>query len=205
MVQAIPAVIGAGAAIYSANKQSAAMKKARNQYAAQEAASQARLAPYQQVGLGANRQIQNDLANGTLGGSFMPTDLSSDPGYQFRLAQAAQARDRLQSARGNIFSGQALKEADRQTQGLAAQEYQDAYNRWLQTQQNRYNILSGQQRVGLGAAGGQNDLSMDLGLMTAASTLGRQQSENQGLGTVAGLASSAYTNYLDQKEGLTAY
>jgi hypothetical protein len=65
---------------------------------------------------------------------FEPGDLTQDPGYQFRLQEGQQAIDRSLGARGNLFSGQALKAAQEYGQGLADSTYNDAYTRYLQQQ-----------------------------------------------------------------------
>lgn len=81
--------------------------------------------------------------------TFSPGDLTQTPGYQFSLNQANAAGDRKDAATGNYYSGAALKESQDRAAGLASQTYNDAYNQFLQTQQQK-----------LGAAGsiaGQND------------------------------------------------
>lgn len=67
------------------------------------------------------------------GFSFSPGDLTQDPGYQFNLEQGNQAADRANLARGNYFSGEALKEAQKFGQGLADNTYNTAFNRALQS------------------------------------------------------------------------
>ena len=62
-------------------------------------------------------------------------DFEADPGYKFRLEQGMKAIEGSAAARGGLFSGgtgQALQEFG---QGLAAQEYGDAYRRF-QDQRN---------------------------------------------------------------------
>lgn len=174
------AVVGGGASIAGANKQKKAIERARREQAAAAAAAQERLAPYQEQGEYATQQIREGLDTGTLGGSFTPNDYLEDPSYQFQMQEGQQALDRLQSARGNLYSGQAIKESQKFSQGLASQAYQDAYNRWLQTQQNRYNILQGQQQTGYGAAGGQNVIGINEGNNAAQATMARRAAQDQG-------------------------
>lgn len=66
------------------------------------------------------------------GFEFTPGDLTADPGYQFRLTEGNRAADRANLARGNFYSGQALKEAQAFGQGLADTTYNTAFNRALQ-------------------------------------------------------------------------
>ena len=63
---------------------------------------------------------------------FNPGDLTQDPGYQFNLAEGNRAADRANLARGNYFSGEALREAQQFGQGLADNTYNAAFNRALQ-------------------------------------------------------------------------
>jgi hypothetical protein len=62
---------------------------------------------------------------------FGAGDLVLDPGYKYRLAESERALERLQSVRGNLFSGGALKAAGRNVQDMASQEFGNAYNRAL--------------------------------------------------------------------------
>jgi len=80
------------------------------------------------------------------GGDFRkPFDMSqfeADPGYQFRLGEATRGADRAMAARGLTNSGTALRELSRVNQGMASDEFQNAYNRWAQERQAQYNMLS---------------------------------------------------------------
>jgi len=191
---AVPALLSAGAGLLGANKQKKAVERGRREQAAAAEAAQARLEPYQEQGEYATGQIREGLETGTLGGSFTPQDFDEDPGYQFQLEQGEQGLGRAQSAKGNLYSGQALKEASRFSQGLAKQSYQDAYNRWLQTQQNRYSQLSGQQQTGYGAAGGQNVIGINEGQNAADATMAKRAAQDQGTSQALG----AGLNFMNQ-------
>lgn len=58
-------------------------------------------------------------------------DLTEDPGYAFRLAEGIKALNRTSAAKSGIFSGSALKAAERFGQDYASQEYGNAYQRAL--------------------------------------------------------------------------
>jgi len=95
----------------------------------------------------------SQLANLTRpGGELMRTygadDFQADPGYQFRLSEATRGADRSMAARGLTNSGTALRELSRVNQGMASDEFQNAYNRWMQQRQNQYNMLSGLANTG---------------------------------------------------------
>jgi hypothetical protein len=83
---------------------------------------------------------------------FGTSDFEADPGYAFRLQEGLKALDRTAAMRGKMISGQALKAAGRYGQDMASQEYQNAYNRYNTNNLNRYNMLAGQQNVGMNAA-----------------------------------------------------
>jgi hypothetical protein len=69
---------------------------------------------------------------------------------------------------------------------LASQAYQDAYNRWLQTQQNRYNVLQGQQSTGYGAAGGVANIDLAQGQQAADATMARRRAQDEGTSIALG-------------------
>lgn len=134
------------------------------------------IAPYLQTGNAANASLMDALGlsgntgadnYGALTKEFNPTDLTDEPGYRFQLQQGNQALDRANAARGGYFSGAAMKAAQDYGQGLAGQTYKDAFNRDLQTKQNLYNQLAGQQGVGYNAAGNMASLFGDYGNIKA--------------------------------------
>ncbi len=168
---------GNRAADTATNYQTSGMQSAQNE-----------LKPYADSGTQANTALQNQLSSGALGGNFTPGDLTQDPGYQFKLAQGQQALDRRASGPGGggYFSGQALKEAQNYGQGLADQTYNDAYNRWLQQQQNTYNILSGQQKLGYDAAGNIGNYAAGIGNANANNTILKENNTNKGIASFLG-------------------
>ena len=75
------------------------------------------IAPYTQAGGIAQQQLAERLQAG-----FDPSNLASDPGYQFRLQEANRALDRRLAAGGSLESGRALRAAQELGQSFAAQE-----------------------------------------------------------------------------------
>lgn len=145
----------------------------KKQLLAAQGKAERAFAPYQQTGIQSNQMLAGELASGDLGGDFTPGDLTQDPGYQFRLQEGQKALERSLAARGMGSSGAALKAAQEYGQGLADQTYQNAYNRWLQQQQQRYGMLSGQSGQGLNAAGQLAGVYNDTGNINANSTLAK--------------------------------
>jgi hypothetical protein len=62
--------------------------------------------------------------------NFGAADFQADPGYAFRLSEGMKALDRTAASRGGLLSGATLKGAQQYGQGLASQEYQNAFNRY---------------------------------------------------------------------------
>lgn len=102
-------------------------------------------APFREAGLtGTNMllsQLQGPYGSAKFGGvagydpasamkNFGASDFQTDPGYAFRLSEGMKALDRTAAARGGLLSGATLKGAQQYGQGLASQEYQNAFNRY---------------------------------------------------------------------------
>lgn len=100
------------------------------------------LDPYRVTGEEANAQLRNLMAPG---GEFnrAPTleELQLDPGYQFRLQEGMKLLQQSAAARGGALGGGALKEITTYGQGAASQEFQAAFNRFRQTQADRFGRL----------------------------------------------------------------
>lgn len=153
------ALTGANAAKEAAATQAAAVDRA-NQLAYQMYGEQKALqAPYREAGITAQNRLMDVLGlSGNTGAAdygiankqFTPSDLTTDPSYQFRLGEGLKALDRQAAARGGLISGGALKAAQEYGQQSASQEYQNAFNRY---QTNRSNLL---QPLGNLVATGQN-------------------------------------------------
>ena len=73
---------------------------------------------------------------------FSASDFQQDPGYQFRMDEASKALERSSAARGGLTSGRFMKELMRQNQGMASEEYNNAYNRFNADRDRRFGRLS---------------------------------------------------------------
>lgn len=136
------------------------------------------------INYGATQDELNAAAAGVQPGqftrSFTAADLMAgmDPGYQFRINEAQKALEAKRAAVGNRFGGQALKDITNYSQDAASQEYQSAYNRYMQNRDQVYNRLAGLAGIGqsvgagmaqAGAGAAQNIGSNLIGGQTAAS------------------------------------
>ena len=130
---------------------------------------------------------------GMLTRGFGERDLQMDPGYGFRLREGEKALERMQSARGNLLSGGAIKAGQRYGQDLASQEYMNAFNRaqaQLGTQLGALGSLYGagqaatQQVAGQAGQYGENvgNLLMAGGAARASGYAGAANALNQALG-----------------------
>lgn len=68
----------------------------------------------------------------------MKFDFEADPGYQFRLAEGNKAVQASAAARGGLFSGKTGTDLQDYSQGLASQEYGNAYNRFADQRDYSY-------------------------------------------------------------------
>ena len=153
--QAAGGVRGANAAHEAAGVLSDASDSATNQQTAFYNQSRGDMQPYINNGNIALSSMAGKFANGQLGGQFTGDDYlaNKDPGYDFQLKQGNQALQNSQAAHDGALSGSAMKGMIDYNQGMASTGYQNAYNRWLSSQQNSYGQLSGLTNIGLGAAG----------------------------------------------------
>ena len=137
--------------------------------------------PYREAGYSALSDITG--MKPYLTHQFTPEDFAAgiDPGYAFRLEQGQMANQRAANVGGGALSGNTLAGLQAYTQGQAAQEYGNAFNRYQTQRSNIYNTLAG--IAGLGQT--------SLGQTTQA---GVQSAANQGAAIVgAGQAQAAGT------------
>lgn len=90
------------------------------------------------VGLGPNTNAMG------YGSAVQPFDMSkfqADPGYEYRLAESQKAEDRIASRNRNLFGSAALANAQRNRQGMASQEFGNAYNRYRQNRADQLDPL----------------------------------------------------------------
>lgn len=155
-------VLGAGASIYSANQASNAQQQAAQQSAAQQQAmfdkQVALQEPFRQGGMTAQNQLMtllglnpgadsgvtvnpNDPNFGKYAKDFSMADYQADPGYAFRLSEGMKGLQNSAAAKGLLSSGSTLKGITDYSQGMASQEYGNAYNRYQTNRANQLNPL----------------------------------------------------------------
>jgi hypothetical protein len=147
--QLIGGVIGSNAASDAANQISAADTAAANQANSTISTAFDKTASNIQPYIAAGQTAVGQMSSGTqTGGAFDPThqfsmaDFTQDPGYNFDLSQGSLALQRSAAANGTLMSGGTLKDLTTYSQGMASNEFANAYNRWNTTRQNNFGNLS---------------------------------------------------------------
>lgn len=198
---ALSAGIGAAATLFgaksasdaaqnAANTQANAAKDANNTQLQMYNQTRADQQPWMQSGQAALGQLNQQMPSLTK--NFSMSDFHADPGYNFAMQQGNQAIERSAAARGGLNSGDTMKALDSYSQGLGAQQYQSAYNRFTNNQNNTYNKLSTLAGVGQVANGqvanagsnaanqiGQNQIGA--ANANAAATIGSANAVNNGI------------------------
>jgi hypothetical protein len=166
-------------------------------------------APFLTAGTGAVNRLAAGMApGGEFSRSFSSEDFlaNQDPGYGFRMSEGMKALDRSAASRGGLLSGATLKGAQQYGQGLASQEYQNAFNRYQTNRANQLNplqSLAGQGQTtatALGAAGSNMASNIGNAYMTSAANTGNAAM------SAAGIRNSAYggaANVLGRMYGRT--
>jgi hypothetical protein len=130
------------------------------------------LAPYIAQGQQSLAQLGAGMQpGGQFTKTFNTSDMASlDPGFDFRMQQGQLALNRAEAAGGNIGSGGALKAALQYGQDYASGEFNNAYNRFMNTQNTQYNRLASlaglgqtanQQAIGAGNQAAGNIANID--------------------------------------------
>jgi hypothetical protein len=117
------------------------------------------LDPYSTAGTTAATALNSQIGEGgDFNKKFTAADLQMDPGYAWRQQQAELALSRSAAARGGAISGSALTDMNSHIQGMASNEFQNAFQRYQTDTTNRYDRLFGTSQLGerAGAEQGQN-------------------------------------------------
>lgn len=138
---------------------------------------------------------------GKYGRDFSMADYQADPGYAFRLSEGMKQLAGGARARGGAVSGRTMMGAQDYAQGLASQEYGNAFNRYQTNRANQLQPLGSLMSSGQAAASNQagaagqygsnaGNAMMAAGQAIGAGQLGAANTLASGLGTAA----SAYQN-----------
>ena len=108
------------------------------------------LQPYIGAGAESAQSLREFMAPGGMGQrAFTAADMAAyDPGYQFRLDEAARAVQSSAAAKGGALGGGALKALIQRSQDVASSEFGAASDRFRQQQQDRFARLFGTAQLG---------------------------------------------------------
>jgi len=197
-------VLGAGASIYSSSKAADAQREGIDaSTAAQQKAFDKQVElqePFRQGGITSQNRLMtllglspgadsgltvnpNDPNFGKYAKDFGMADYQADPGYAFRLSEGMKGLQNSAAAKGLLSSGSTLKGITDYSQGMASQEYGNAYNRYQTNRANQLNPL--QSLMGSGQTAANT-------LTGAAGSLG--QGLAQGAAAMGNANASAYMN-----------
>jgi hypothetical protein len=193
-------LLGSSASSSAASAQANAANRAADLQNEQYQQTRQDQAPYREAGYNALARMQNMAGNVPGAFKFGAADFQQDPGYQFRMDQGMKAIERSAAARGGLLSGNTGGALQNFGQGLASQEYQNAYNRALTgyntgvaSENQLYNRQAGLAGIGqtaanfVGTAGAANAANVG-NLMTsgaaaqAAGYMGGANAVSQGVG-----------------------
>lgn len=179
------------------------------------------LSPYQDAGAQGLSQLRQFLAPGDRGtaqyGNFTPPDpnqVANTPEYQFAAQQGMKGVLANRAAHGDALGGGAYRALDQFNQGLASQQYQNAFQNALGTYNTNFNTFNtngnnlynrlmgltgiGQQATNIGV-GATSDLGANLanlytqkGNAQAAGTVGSANAWNGALGSIGSNLTSLY-------------
>jgi type II secretory pathway pseudopilin PulG len=177
--------LGSQAAKSAANTQADAAREAARIQQEQFALTNEQQKPYREAGYTALSDISG--MKPYLTKQFTPEDFAAgiDPGYAFRQQQGQEATNRMANTAGGLIGGNALQGLQNYSQGLASQEYGNAFNRFQTGRTNIYNTLAsiaglGQTSLGQTTAAGT----------TAAGNIGTNIA-NAGAAQAGGIVGSA--------------
>lgn len=112
--------------------------------------------------------------------------LSQDPGYQWRVQQGQKALESSAASKGGLVSGAQMRAAQDYGQGLASQEYGQAYGRAREREQagyerglQRYGLDTQREQTMYGRGLGENELRYTRALQGKQYNLGLDQYQNQ--------------------------
>lgn len=204
------ALIGSQGAKSAASTQADAATRAGDVQKQQFEQQMALQEPYRQAGLTGQNRLMDLLGLGAdktaadygkYARDFSMADYQADPGYAFRLSEGMKQLAGGARARGGAVSGRTMMGAQDYAQGLASQEYGNAFNRYQTNRANQLQPLGSLMSSGQAAASNQAGAAGQYGVnagnayMTAGQAIGAGQlGQANTLASGLGTAASAYQN-----------
>lgn len=134
---------------------------------------------------------------------FGMEQFQADPGYGFRLKEGLRALESSAAARGGLLSGNAMRGITRFGQGLASDEYTNAFNRYQAERAARLNPLQSLAGFGQSSAATMANQAGQYGqnLAEGAATMGNiRASQYAGMANALNSGISNYLNYQQRQQ-----
>lgn len=172
------AIIGANAAQGAANTEANAANSANQTQWNEYQTTLANEAPYLQAGNSALSTLNSEMPS--LTAPFTTSDFHESPGYEFQLNQGLQAMQRSAAAKGLLSSVGTQQNLNNYAQGTANTDYQTALSNYMNSNSQRYNMLSGLVNVGQNAAGMNANAGANYANASSANTMGAANAQAAG-------------------------
>jgi len=146
--------------------------------------------PFRQVGVNA----LPELVAASRYTPFGMEQFQADPGYGFRLKEGLRALENSAAARGGLLSGNAMRGITRYGQGLASEEYGNAFNRYQAERAARLNPLQSLAGMGQSNAATMAGQAGQLGSGMASAYGNLGSALAQGATNMGNIRASSYMN-----------
>jgi hypothetical protein len=189
-------VISGGASYAGAREQAKAADRAT---AAQERAFNRQIElqePFRQAGVNA----LPELIEASRYTPFGMEQFQADPGYGFRLKEGLRALENSAAARGGLLSGNAMRGITRYGQGLASDEYTNAFNRYQAERAARLNPLQSLAGMGQSNAATMAQQAGQYGQNMAENAYMRGNMRASGYANVANALTGGLSGYLNRQQ-----
>jgi len=165
--------------------------------------------PFREGGLAAQNRLlellgvggdKNAAGYGSASKQFSINDFKADPGYAFRLNEGLKALDKQAAARGGLISGGALKAAERYGQGVASDEFTNAFNRYQTNRSNLINPLLSVMGAGQTATNTLSNAAQRTGEGIAEAGYQGANARASGYAGMANAVNSGVSNYMNYSQ-----
>lgn len=140
---------------------------------------------------------------GMLTKPFGMSDFQESPAYQFNLSEGEKAINKSAVARGKFYAPSTLQDISKYSQGVASNEFQNAYSNYNTNMGNIWNRLSTLSGGGQNAAGNLGSNASQVAGQVGNNIIGAGNAQAAGqvgaANAISGGVGSAYNNYLMQQ------
>jgi hypothetical protein len=156
--------------------------------------------PFRQVGVNA----LPDLVAASQYDPFTIDKFQADPGYGFRLKEGIRALENSAAARGGLLSGNTMRGITRYGQGLASEEFGNAFNRYQAGFASRLNPLQALAGVGQTSSNTLSNAAGQLGSSLSNLAVGAGNARASGYAGTANALASGIGQGLNYYQGQQA-